>query len=182
MSVNDIVLHCAPTLSGVKMGSLVTYRYDNEAELFDFVARQDSTLSQKGVRVEIVRLRAKTAVLFVYRKKQLAVSLSRPAVQEFLSEYGYSDFSAEGAIETLKLRLKMDSFPHEVGVFLGYPLSDIQAFIDNKGANAPYVGFWKAYTNIDRAKRIFRVYKKCITESYKRYENGTDILQLTVAG
>lgn len=182
MSVNDIVRHCAPTLSGVKIGSLVTYRYDDEAELREFVAKQDAILSQKGVRVEIVCLRVKTAVLFVYRKKQLAVSFSRPAVQEFLSKYGYSDFSVEGAIETLKLRLKMDSFPHEVGVFLGYPLLDIQAFIDNKGANAPYVGFWKAYTNIDRAKRIFKVYQRCITESCRKYENGMDILQLTVAG
>ena len=36
-------------------------------------------------------------------------------------------------------------FPHEIGIFLGYPLADVAGFIRNKGRNCKCIGTWKVY-------------------------------------
>ena len=182
MSTDFIVFNCAPTLYGVKVGNLVAQQYDSEAELTEFIDTQDRLLRSKGVHVVLVKLTKKTALIYVYRVKQLASLLSRTSVQQFLAKFGYMDFSVNGCLNHLKSRLTQADFPHEIGVFLGYPLDDIQCFIDKKGADCPCVGIWKAYNNIDRAKLIFDLYSKCTASCCRRYENGTDIYRLTAAG
>ena len=182
MSSDFIVEHCAPTLSGVKVGNLVTQFYSSREELYDFIKTQDELLRPKGVRIVLMRVSETRALIYVYRQKQLARLLSRPCVQQFLSNFGYTDFSLDACLSLMRARLLLNDFPHEIGVFLGYPLADIQAFIENKGANCPLTGYWKAYTNIDRAKLIFSLYRRCTANCCRRYENGTDILRLTAAG
>ena len=182
MSSDFIVMHCAPTLSGVKVGNLVTQAYSSREELYDFINAQDELLRRKGVRIMLMRVSEKQALIYVYRQKQLASLLSRDSVQQFLSGFGYRDFSPAACLGLLKSRLLLSDFPQEIGVFLGYPLADIQAFIDNKGANCPLTGYWKAYTNIDRAQLIFSLYRRCTASCRKRYAKGTDILRLTAAG
>ena len=182
MSEDFIVLNCAPTLSGVKVGNLVSQFYTDADEVRSFISGKDRLLKPKGVRVVLLKLSSKTALIYVYRQKQLARLLSRTGIQKFLGKYGYKEFSVDACLSLLRCRLQLNDFPHEIGVFLGYPLSDIQAFIDNKGANCPCTGYWKAYTNIDRAKLIFRLYRRCTDRCCRKYENGTDILRLTTAG
>ena len=72
-------------------------------------------------------------------------------------------------------------FPHEMGVFLGYPLGDVIGFIKNAGQNCKCVGCWKVYCNECEAERTFARYKKC-SEIYRRLWNqGRTVMQLTVA-
>ena len=35
------------------------------------------------------------------------------------------------------------SFPHELGLLLGYPVEDVLGFIRNEGRNYLYCGYWK---------------------------------------
>jgi len=75
----------------------------------------------------------------------------------------------------------ISSFPHEIGVFLGYPLHDVIGFINNAGKNSCCCGYWKVYNEQDDARRRFRRFNKC-TSSYKRlFDSGKTVLQLTVA-
>ena len=182
MSSDFIVFNCAPTLSGVKVGNLVSQFYSSRQEVLDFIAQQDKMLKAKGVRIVLVKMTPRTALIYVYRQKQLARLLSRTGIQKFLAQYGYKNFSVAACLNHLRGRLLLSDFPHEIGVFLGYPLDDIQSFIDNKGANCPCTGYWKAYNNIDRAKLIFNLYRRCTDECCRRFERGTDILRLTAAG
>ena len=72
-------------------------------------------------------------------------------------------------------------FPHEIGVFLGYPLEDVTGFINNTGKNFRYSGIWKVYGDEKEAEKRFYKYKKC-TEIYTRlWNNGRSLWQLTVA-
>ena len=34
-------------------------------------------------------------------------------------------------------------FPHEIGVFLGYPVEDVEGYMQNDGKNFLLVGYWK---------------------------------------
>lgn len=182
MSAEYLVRYCSPTLAGIKIGSLFSCRYEDVMDLLDFVETQERLLAPKGVHMVLVKMCNGFALIYVYRLQQLEQLLADPRIQSFLRRYGYSRFDTESCLALLKKRLLDDDFPHEVGIFLGYPLEDVQAFIVNKGANCPCVGTWKAYTNLAEAQRIFRSYQKCTQIYCQRFWEGVDIARLTVAG
>lgn len=76
---------------------------------------------------------------------------------------------------------KAREFPHEIGVFLDYPLEDVQGFMANGGAGAVCQGCWKAYGDAQEAYRRFRLYGKCREVYLSCYRRGFDVLRLTVA-
>lgn len=117
----------------------------------------------------------------MFREKQLNEILKSTEVQDFLLKYGYTDFSISSSLETLKSNFNSMPCPHEVGVFLGYPLLDVISFIDNCGKNCECCGYWKVYHNKNEALKTFEKFKKC-TNVYKRlFNQGTSIKRLTVA-
>ena len=99
-----------------------------------------------------------------------------------LRQYGYTVDDAEQCVAQLCTRLQgSGSFPHEIGLFLGYPAEDVRGFIENKAQNFKLVGTWKVYGDVDAARRTFARYQKC-TESYCRaYSAGLGLEQLAVA-
>ena len=72
-------------------------------------------------------------------------------------------------------------FPHEIGVFLGYPLTDVVGFIENQGRNFTCCGCWKAYGDRDAAERLFAQLNKCTKVYLRLFHSGTPIFRLAVA-
>ena len=182
MSTETIVQYCAPTLAGLKAGNLFSHRCSDQEDLIATIERLNELLDGKGVHFELMKRFQDVVLVYVYRKNQLEEILSDREVQEFLREYGYADFRIESCLVRLKERLLQDDFPHDIGVFLDYPIADIKAFIDNKGCNCPCSGCWKAYTNVNEAKRKFLAFKRCTSIYCRQHDEGVDITRLTVAG
>ena len=60
-------------------------------------------------------------------------------------------------------------FPHEVGLFLGYPVWDVKGFIEHKGQQYKLCGYWKVYDDVPGALCKFEEYdwiKKCALERF----------------
>ena len=74
------------------------------------------------------------------------------------------------------------SCPHEVGLFLGYPLADVVGFIENEGKNCKCAGCWKVYGNEAAARRRFAQFKACRYIYAYQFQNGRTLSQLTVTG
>ena len=74
-----------------------------------------------------------------------------------------------------------EEFPHEIGVFLGYPLDDVKGFIRHKGRDYTFCGCWKCYGDPQAARRRFERYRRCTAVLRRRYAEGTPITQLIVA-
>lgn len=107
--------------------------------------------------------------------------LNLPGVADFLKEYGYESADVYSVIERLKSRLAVgDGFPHEIGVFLGYPLSDVIAFMRDGGRGCRCSGCWKAYTNECEAMRVFQRYKACRAAYQTLFRAGWPLERLTV--
>lgn len=88
----------------------------------------------------------------------------------------------EYAISKLKKRIAEEKcFPHEIGVFLGYPIGDVREFIRNKGQNCLFCGVWKVYCDAGESLKKFERYKKCTQVYSKVFANGRNISQLTVS-
>lgn len=182
MLETKIVEHCAPTLAGMKTGSLFNYRFDCIDTLQEEVRLQNRKLNEKGVFVEVLKTGDFRALLYVYRRKHLETDLKKAGVEELLSGYGYGDGRVENCLAQLKLRLiDFDRFPHEIGVFLGYPIGDVIKFIEQEGKNCKCCGVWKAYCNEHEAMALFAKFKKCTDVYRKVFAEGRTIIQLTVA-
>ena len=101
---------------------------------------------------------------------------------EFCCIVGQSGSGKSTLLNQLADRLCCEGeFPHEIGVFLGYPLADVIGFIQNRGKNFTACGYWKVYTDPTAAQAEFDRYKKCERIYARCYYNGTPIRRLTVA-
>lgn len=180
MSNKEILLHCAPTLANVKIGNLFTVAYQCKQKLKNQVAEKNKLFLKKGVSVRLLKASNNRALIYIYRVKQLEYLLKKEEIRLFLQEFDYKEFSLEGVFETLEAHLEKEDFPHEIGVFLGYPLEDIRGFIRNNGKNFHCTGCWKVYHNPEQAEKIFARYKKCVKIYLQQYEKGVDMNKLTV--
>ena len=116
-----LIEHCAPTLASLKTASLFSYHAAQDPE--DDVKHLNRIFRDKGVELLILKREENAMLIYVCRRTQLAKDLERPGAKELLERYGYTDTSVDGAIERLRMRLASgDGFPHEIGLFLGYPV------------------------------------------------------------
>ena len=130
-----LIEHCAPTLASLKTASLFSYHAAQDPE--DDVKHLNRIFRDKGVELLILKREENAMLIYVCRRTQLAKDLERPGAKELLERYGYTDTSVDGAIERLRMRLASgDGFPHEIGLFLGYPVEDVLGFIENAGQTA----------------------------------------------
>lgn len=184
MLANLLVEYCSPTLAGIKNANLFNCPYGSHsrAELAFILALWNRRLNSKGVSLKILRFSKENALLYVYREKQLKEDFNKNGVAKFLFSCGYDITNIQGCIERLSKRIcESKSFPHEIGLFLGYPIGDVMGFIENKGKNSLYTGFWKVYCNKNEALKTFEKYKKCRKVYQKLYNGGKPLMYLTAA-
>lgn len=72
-------------------------------------------------------------------------------------------------------------FPHEIGLFLGYPPEDVDGFIKNKACGFKCVGCWKVYGDREKAEKTFSRFRKCTEVYYDQWSKGKTIEGLTVS-
>ncbi len=182
MSYEMIVKHCAPTLAGLKIGNLFSYAYEDDNTLENQLIHNNKLLNKKGIYFRILRRKNGVALIYVYRINKLQALLNSSDIQAFLASKEYTSYDLESCLNLLELHLQNCDFPHEIGLFLGYPMEDVKAFIKNKGNNYKHVGYWKVYSDLNEALRTFEKFKKCTSIYCQRYEAGYDISRLTVVG
>ncbi len=178
--------HCAPVLLGIKSANLVSFSKDRHPGLSSQLRRYSRALRAGGLAFEILCECEKRALVFVYRKALLNSELSQPAVMDFLHSIGYPhtdlpDWS-DSALRHLKTRIASSGgFPHEIGLFLGYPPADVFGFIENKGKDFLFSGYWKVYSDAEQRKQTFAEYTACRDFLCERIAKGERLLRLLSA-
>ena len=180
----DLASLCAPTLAGLKPASLFRYQPGAGQSGSAMAAAWHAALCDRGVAVRVLKTCPRTGavLVYVYRPAQIATLLKKRDVLQFLQSEGYRPGTADELLAQLSQRLCCEGdFPHEVGIFLGYPLADVVGFIQNREQNFTACGHWKVYTDPAAAQQQFARYKKCETIYTRCYQRGTPIWRLTVA-
>lgn len=180
-----MIEQCAPALAGLKPAGLFRVEARDRAALYARAAGWDGALRPRGLRVCVLceQAQSHTYLIYVFREKQLRPVLARPEVQAYLRGRGYHRADACGGyLCQLAQRLRAaPPFPHEIGVFLGYPLTDVIGFVENNGKNYTCCGCWKSYGDAAAAQALFAQYKKCTRVYLRCYRGGTPLTRLTVA-
>ena len=151
-----LAIHCAPILLGSKAANIMTVTVHE----FD---RIGYLLEGTGIRYRFLKTKGDKGILYLYREKRLRQYLEQEEIQRFLSEYGYDQVDIAKMLNLLSKRIQMYNdqeavFPHEIGVFLEYPLGDVKGFLANEGKNFMYSGYWKVYQDLQGAVRRFTQY------------------------
>lgn len=142
MLEQSLITHSAPTLAGLKTGSLFCFSYSSGAELEAQLSRCRLALQDKGVRIRILRRTPDRALLYVYRPAKLAQDLQKPGVPEFLAQMGYPSLNPEQALGRLAQKPPGKAAPMRSACFsaIHWPMWWDSLKTKGKTANAPAVG------------------------------------------
>ena len=129
-----------------------------------------------------LRFSEKGALVYLYRPEKLKRDLADSKALSILKDRGYPADSAELCVAELLLRLNSGSgFPHEIGLFLGYPPDDVEGFIYKGADKAKYTGLWKVYGDLDSALAKFAAYKKCAAVYREAFDKNISFEKLIVS-
>lgn len=173
MSEELVIRHCSPTLAGIKTGSLFSCYFESRDEMICGLRRLNKLLVPKGLRVLPLKYSGKRALIYIFRPDWLEDDLAVEEARRILRDAGYQNEKPDRCITELAHRLNSgECFPHEIGLFLGYPPEDVDGFIRNKGGNCKLVGCWKVYGDEAAARDRFKSYKECTDELYEKWTSG----------
>ncbi|MGI5894104.1 MAG: DUF3793 family protein [Candidatus Merdivicinus sp.] len=179
----DLAFFCGPALAGIKPACLLSCCRQNYPNFYAMVAEYNGSLLKCGIRISILCDCDQRSLLLVYREGRLQNQLASPEVSRLLRAVGYPIQSGlPMMLEFLSFRIRNQAeFPHEIGLFLGYPVADVLGFLENRGKNYRYCGHWKVYSDVDKAKRTFAQYDRCRSAICRRIGEGCSIQRLFTA-
>ncbi|HIT31751.1 MAG TPA: DUF3793 family protein [Candidatus Enterenecus stercoripullorum] len=174
-----LAYHCAPALAGVKPADLISWR-ESEAGDGALLRRYARLLAGRGVRLRVLHRSCGRCLLLIYRPELLRDCLKQPEVADMLGRDGYPK-GMESQLRLLGRRLAAPEFPHEIGLFLGYPPEDVEGFRREGGRNCKFTGLWKVYGPVEEAVRRFQVFYHCRAHFCQGMDEGNTLIQMLSA-
>lgn len=122
----------------------------------------EEVLAESGLAVRELADRGDSVLLLIYRPEALGELVRRPSATAVLARAGYGDVSnLDSVLGELASRMEGESFPHEIGVFLGYPLKDVAAFMGLVRIPFACQGPWKIFGDPRESLRLAEVFRCC---------------------
>ena len=172
----QLALQCAPVISGIKISNLLTIPAQSLREL-------SVVLKKTELSFRILYPGRERLVILIFREAKLREYLAREEVMAFIYKCGYETSNISKIFPVFVKRymrymeLKQD-FPHELGLFLGYPIEDVEGFIKENGKNYLYSGYWKVYKDTELKIRLFKDYERVQAEIVRLLYEGLDIMDI----
>ncbi len=157
---NYLLYHLSPVITGVKPA--VTLSINTQKELHSAWQEIGLQLVESfGLRARLLRDAKTSIVLYIYDPLYIDEILQDADILAFLQKFDYpTSYSLESMIDTLVKRYGIYNCPHELGIFLGFPLDDVMDFIHCTNKPCKLCGYWQVYNDLDTAKATFASYDK----------------------
>lgn len=157
--ISTIAYSAAPTIAKEKASSLVVFNNKNKRNLHKFWEKYKKEIEIKfPLKFYELKKNDKIAVVLFYNEEKLKKILLEEKSLNFLKRFGYKkNMNIKECLKLLSSRYE-NACPHEIGIFLGYPIDDVIEFIDCPNKQCLMLGYWKVYHNPEKAKDIFKKY------------------------
>ncbi|MBV7275264.1 DUF3793 family protein [Clostridiaceae bacterium UIB06] len=153
-----ILYHIAPTLISGKPACIITLNdYERNLNLLWKRYRKDF-IDICELSIYEMREQFGSKTLFIYDEKIISEIIHQEENIRFLEKLGYNrSLSIEKMLEILGEKYKYFC-PHEMGIFLGFPVKDVICFMEYPYRKCLLSGYWKVYNDIDFAMKKFVEY------------------------
>lgn len=149
-SILNLAGQIGPTLIGVKPASLINIPSTQCLDLCKACFSADHPVSFRAAKRNRCGWQA-----FIFHKNSLGRVLEDHEIRGFLRHLGYPADSMDSDVSWLIHKIRGSEFPHEIGVFLGYPLKDVYGFTG--AIQLPYsktLG-WKMYGDTRSSESVY---------------------------
>lgn len=159
-----LLVKTAAVRSGVKPGELLRVRHCYKSQ-----TRADSPFSftrddvLKILKLDYVRLRVEddSSLVLFFHRDALRRAVSTPENSATLQRCGYpATVDLKHFLRTLYQRFSVEKFPHEVGVFIGYPAKDVVGFIEKNRPRTPCRCPWTVFGDATESLLLSNLYRQ----------------------
>ncbi|MHB1407046.1 MAG: DUF3793 family protein [Desulfitobacteriaceae bacterium] len=135
------------TLAGAKPAEILTFPLNKgQIRSADWERSRASFLAQRLLGLREIRKANGTEQVFFYHGDALDEALTHQPHLNFLQGQGYPlHYKREDYLDLLIAKLQGENFPHEIGLFLGYPLKDVLGFMGHPALKLVKTRGWKVY-------------------------------------
>lgn len=153
-----IMFSAGPTIKKHKASSLITFGKNNRNLNSIWERYKNEVKERLDIDYFELKKNVESTIVLFFNKEKVGLNIREVKNIEFLKRFGYNEnMSVEQCLTLLSKRFE-HMCPHEIGIFLGYPVEDVTAFIDCPNDECKMVGYWKVYHDIEKAKSIFNKY------------------------
>lgn len=158
---NLLAEHCAAAMYGVKSANLINIKLNILPNIEEDIA-EFNELFKSEIKIKILDANETRYLLIVYTPNKLYNVLFNEENYNYLKNLGYHQKkSLTSYLDILSNKISSNNqFPHEIGLFLNYELSDVIAF-QNNDKKCLYTGYWKVYSDVERKIEVFNKYTRC---------------------
>ena len=169
-----LTIKLAPVLVNVKPAVLVGMSNRRNECNYRELWIKNKTLLISNFGLSYREFKGARQVLF-YNPLLLDGVLNKVACKDFLNRFGYFDcICLDDYLELLAERFNSGQFPHEIGVFLGYPLKDVQGFLEHPARKPIRSGRWKVFGEVGPSVHVMNIFRKAETMFGQILKNQRD--------
>jgi hypothetical protein len=187
-AITTLADYCMPTLLKAKPSNLVCVNKSFMGNPVHFLNRIKQEIDLFDCNCIALYESRKLMILLIYNQQLLCEILSCNENRKVLEVYGYDNCEdiVTSALKRIKQRY-LDycyfsaKFPHEIGIMLGYPHEDVEAFIKYEGKNYLLSGCWKVYHDVASAEITFELFHRIKEDTRKIITSGGNLKDLKEA-
>lgn len=175
----QFALQCSPFITGLKISNLFAISILQYSKL-------EYILTVSNYSFKRLYYTKNKVIYLLYDEKKLKEYLRKDIVRKILYKLGYP-YNTHKDIDKLlvifkekyaRYMEKKEAFPHEMGIFLGYPIEDVVGYLKNNGENSACVGYWKVYKNAEEKQNLFREFEYAKESVIRCLAQGMNILDV----
>ena len=154
-----LLYNASLVISQVKPSATITLKKGSDSIYEKWIKYGEDFL--KAIDIEYINLREceNALIILIYDAQELSNYIFKKESKSFLTKLGYSDENdLNDYLKMLKRRYEEFNCPHELGIFLGYPIDDVKDFMNCSNKKCLACGYWRVYNDYNAAKEIFNTY------------------------
>ena len=154
-----LIYNASLLISKVKPSATITLKKGANSIYNKWIKYGQDFLNSINIKYINLRECENALIVLIYDEEQLGNYILKKENKIFLKNLGYNEENnIDDYLEKLVKRYEEFNCPHELGVFLGYPLDDVKDFMECSEKKCLACGYWRVYNNYDAAKEIFNTY------------------------
>lgn len=183
-----LLVKTAAVRRGVKPGELLRVRHcyaGVNAEGLRVCLYRSDIYGILGLDYVELKVEADSSLVLFYNPSALAATLSMRRNARWLARMGYPEIGNEepedgdGRVKSmlahLVCRAAESTLPHEVGIFIGYPLKDVAGFMHNIPSTPVHKGVWRVYGDARESIARMNEYAQIETEAHETLQHAEGV-------